>query len=98
MHQLECLSAQDEQDYLDSGTETPFDTRQELLGRTDKVFFQYLGQAYKAWMQGDEVATEKLERTLEQRFAIDDNFGEQYIKRIADLNASIRERTNKIAR
>lgn len=97
VHQLDCATAYEEQDYLDNTAETPFDTLQDLHTRTDKAFFQYMGRAYMAFMKGDDVATEKLERALEQRFLIDDAFVEQYVERISDLNASILERINEIA-
>jgi kinetochore protein NDC80 len=96
MHQLQCKSEYIEQDELDNCTGTPFETMYELERQTDKAFFQYLGQAYVAFMQGDAVATEKLESAFMQRFERDDAFLEQAVERVTDLNASIVERINEI--
>lgn len=95
MQHLECKSQQIQPDYLDLNGK-PWDNLQELEVKTDKAFFQYLGKAYMAFMLGDVVSTEKLEIDLSQKFERDDNFVEQAVERITDLNATIVERINEI--
>lgn len=97
MHQLQCKGEHIERNELENETGTPFASMQDLEAQTDKAFFQYMGQAYMAFMQGDAEATEKLETAFMQRFERDDAFLEQAVERVTDLNASIVERINEVA-
>lgn len=90
MEHLECRQADMPPDELHS--ERPFESLSELDTKTDKAFFQYLGESYKAFMRGDNAMTEKLENDLISRFEYDDKLLEAEIERVTDLNATLLER------
>jgi kinetochore protein NDC80 len=73
-----------------------FESLEELEQKTDKAFFKYLGQAYAAFLRGDEQLTEQLENGLADRFERDDGIIEQEIEQVTDQNAIILERINNL--
>jgi kinetochore protein NDC80 len=73
-----------------------FESLEELEQKTDKAFFKYLGQAYAAFLRGDEELTEQLENGLADRFERDDGIIEQEIEQVTDQNALILERINNL--
>jgi kinetochore protein NDC80 len=95
MEQILIQNARIQVNELENTTST-FDSLQELDDKTNKAFFQYLGQAYRAFMQGDAMATEKLEVELQQKFERDDDQLHQSVDRITDLNATILVRIDEI--
>ena len=97
MHQLQCKSADIQRNELENDTMRDFSSIVDLETQTDKAFFQYMGQAYSAFMKGDGEALEALETAFMQRFERDDAFLAQAVERVTDLNASIVERINEIA-
>ena len=102
MHQLQCqradlLQQRNELELGDDDTRNDFSSIVDLETQTDKAFFQYMGRAYSAFMQGDAAALEALETAFMQRFERDDAFLAQAVERVTDLNASIVERIHEIA-
>jgi kinetochore protein NDC80 len=97
MHQLQCKSADVQRNELENETMKDFSSIMDLETQTDKAFFQYMGQAYSAFMKGDAEVLEALETAFMQRFERDDAFLAQAVERVTDLNASIVERINEIA-
>jgi kinetochore protein NDC80 len=73
-----------------------FESLEELEQKTDKAFFKYLGQAYAAFLRGDEQLTEQLENGLADRFERDDGIIEQEIEQVTDQNSIILERINNL--
>ncbi len=69
---------------------------QELEQQTDKNFFSYLGKAYSAFLKGEGARQEQLETALAERFERDDNFLEQEVERVTDLNATIVEKISHL--
>ena len=72
----------------------PFETIDELEVTTDKVFYTFMGKSYQAFLMGDESTIERLEQALVDRFEQDDNFIQEEIERVTDLNAAIVEKMN----
>ena len=97
MHQLQCKSADIQRNELENDTMKDFSSIVDLETQTDRAFFQYMGQAYSAFMKVDAEALEALETAFMQRFERDDAFLAQAVERMTDLNASIVERINEIA-
>jgi kinetochore protein NDC80 len=97
MHQLQCKNADIQRIEVENETTKDFSSIADLETQTDNAFFQYMGQAYSAFMKGDAEALEKLETAFMQRFERDDAFLAQAVERVTDLNASIVERINEIA-
>lgn len=73
-----------------------FDSLEELEDKTDKAFFNYLSEAYTAFLRGDEQLTEQLENALADRFERDDVVIEQEIEQLTDKNAVILEQINNL--
>eukprot|EP00547_Thalassionema_nitzschioides_P005759 CAMPEP_0194219582 /NCGR_PEP_ID=MMETSP0156-20130528/26330_1 /TAXON_ID=33649 /ORGANISM="Thalassionema nitzschioides, Strain L26-B" /LENGTH=621 /DNA_ID=CAMNT_0038949315 /DNA_START=186 /DNA_END=2051 /DNA_ORIENTATION=+ len=69
-----------------------FESLQELETKTDKAFFLYLHEAYKAFLAGDEADqyTEELVDMFEQ----DNMVIEREIERVTDMNGSMVEKVN----
>jgi kinetochore protein NDC80 len=95
MEHMQCFKTDDIKDSAaDNGK--PFESLHELEQKTDKAFFQYLGQAYTAFLKGDVATQEQVETNLAERFERDDTFLEQELERITDLNATIAEKINHL--
>lgn len=75
----------------------PPSSLQELEVRSDRVFFRYLGQSYKAFMRNDAPSLEQLEMGLADRFERDDSYLVQEMERVTELNTAIVERINELS-
>lgn len=88
--QLMCNEAESTSDYLRSSN--VFESLQELDQKTDRAFFQFLQENYKAFMREDQIAVAKVQGELVARFEADDRLLEDEFERVTDLNAAIAER------
>jgi kinetochore protein NDC80 len=95
MEHLQCLQVASNEDAITGGNK-PFESLQELEQQTDKNFFSYLGKAYSAFLKGEVARQEQLETALAERFERDDNFLEQEVERVTDLNATIVEKISHL--
>lgn len=93
MEHLQCLNV--DENSADAH-DKPFTSLKELEQTTDKAFFQYLGNAYTAFLMGDAGKQEQLETKLVDRFERDDGFLEQELERVTDLNATIVEKISHL--
>jgi kinetochore protein NDC80 len=95
MEHLQCLQVASDEDDI-NGNNKPFESLQQLEQQTDKAFFSYLGKAYSAFLKGEVARQEQLETALAERFERDDNFLEQEVERVTDLNATIVEKISHL--
>lgn len=89
MEHLQCRQHEQNKDDLRS-TEA-FNSLSELNAKTDRAFFQFLGESYQAFMKGDNEMIEQLENDLVQRFEYDDQLLMEESERMTDVNATLLE-------
>jgi len=73
-----------------------FESIEELHIKSERDFFRFVGDAYKAWMRNDKVALEEVEAAFAEGFEEDNAFVAQTAERVTDLNATILERIHEM--
>ena len=69
-----------------------YESLEELQETTDRVFFQFLGDSYTAFLQGDEPLQNDLFVSFTERLAHDDKYINAEIDLITDHNGAIVEK------
>lgn len=93
---MEHLKGRDEIIRMNEEEEKPLESFPELSQKSDRAFFEYLGQAYRAFMYNDTNKTEHLELGLADRFERDDAFLQDEVDRVTNLNLTIVERIDRL--
>ena len=87
---LKCLEADKEEDPAEV-TFSEFRSLDELEKKTDKAFFQYLGDAYTSFMKGDTELSDQLTNGLVEMFERDNMVIEREIERVTGINENMAE-------
>lgn len=95
MEHITCIEAEMDEDIAD--TNKPFESLDELEGKTDKAFFKFLSGTYVAFLRGDVTLTDQLTDELLEMFEQDNMIIEREIDRATDLNAAIVEKMNQLS-
>jgi kinetochore protein NDC80 len=89
MQHLQCLQQARDIDYLDATSCPTWDTLDELQKQGDAAFYQYLQQAYTAYLCGDRMAQERVEAALHQKFENDDSLLHGYVEQLKENCTSL---------
>lgn len=88
MERLCAKQAFVEEDYLNNPNGMEFTTVDELAGKSEMAFYQYLGKSYTAFLTEDMNELERMEVALSERFSKDDESLEKTIEKMTDVNVN----------
>jgi kinetochore protein NDC80 len=93
---LILIEAQKEEE-ANENLDKPFESLDELEGKTDKAFFNFLDGAYLAFLRGDQQQSDQLTDDLMEMVEHDNMIIERDIDRVTDLNAAFVEKMNHLS-
>lgn len=96
MEHIMCIEADLDEDVKED-PDKPFESLDELEGKTDKAFFRFLSGAYSAFLKGDQQQSDMLTDGLLEMFEHDNMIIEREIDRVTDLNAAILQKMNHLS-
>jgi kinetochore protein NDC80 len=97
MEHLKCMEADLKATEQTDDAETQFESMEELDRKSEKMFFQFLGGAYTAFLRGDQAMSDQLQERLVEAFDRDNGVIEREIERMSELNAAIDEKMNQLS-